>query len=354
MATIERGGNIADGGRRHYPEIEQIGPSPTGQYRTDFVLADAPPYAAGFHSDDVDEIREFIARYDGQHRRAVLGRGALGYSMRTARCGAVDLGWMRTGIRQRVSGVPQGAILQLPMGRRHVYAIGDKVVEARPDTAVLLAAGQEFTIYTEPDDCLVALRVGASTLLGELRDRVPASAGPVTREIPLTGGRLEALANMHRALVDAANPQALRASRSVAAQLEARLIGWLADCLVGTAPASTAPAVAVQRVRAVEEWIDAHLAAPITLGRLCAVAGVGDRWLESAFRAHRGQTPLGFVMARRLARARRCLLEATPEASITEVAHDAGFVHLGRFAARYRRAYGESPSQTLRHRQRRA
>jgi AraC-like DNA-binding protein len=63
---------------------------------------------------------------------------------------------------------------------------------------------------------------------------------------------------------------------------------------------------------------------PITLGRLCAVAGVGDRYLESAFRAHRGQTPLQFVMARRLAYVRRSLLEPKPGDSVTRLAHDAG------------------------------
>ena len=318
------------------------------------ALGAAPPYAADFRSDDLDEVREFIARYDGNHRRMAMGSGALGYSMRTARCGAVDLGWMRTAVRQKVSGVPRGAILQLPMGKPHAYATGARGFEARPDTAILLAPGQEYTIYTEPGDCLVAMRLAASALAGELRHRGQSAAGPVTREIPLSDGRLRALATMHRALVDAANPAASRARQPGAGQLEARLIGWLADCLAGTRSVFRTPTLAVQRVRLVEEWVDAHLAAPITLGRLCAVAGVGDRWLESAFRAHRGRTPLEFVMGRRLAWVRRRLLEATAGTSVTKLAHDAGFVHLGRFAARYRHAYGESPSQTLRHRLRRA
>ena len=98
----------------------------------------------------------------------------------------------------------------------------------------------------------------------------------------------------------------------------------------------------------VEEWIDAHLADPITLGSLCAVAGIGDRYLESAFRAHRGETPLQFVTTRRLARVRRGLLESRPGNSVAQFAHEAGFVHLGRFSALYRSSYGESPSATLR------
>lgn len=40
-----------------------------------------------------------------------------------------------------------------------------------------------------------------------------------------------------------------------------------------------------------KEWIDAHLATSITLGGLCRVAGIGARWLESAFRSHRPRAP---------------------------------------------------------------
>jgi AraC-like DNA-binding protein len=149
-------------------------------------------------------------------------------------------------------------------------------------------------------------------------------------------------------LVDATKPATENVFAPAAGQLEARLYSWLADQILGTRPSSSTPASGIQRIRIVEGWIDAHLADPITLGRLCAVAGVGDRYLESAFRAHRGQTPMQFVMARRLAWVRRRLLESGSGDSVTQLAYDAGFVHLGRFAARYRSTYGESPSATLR------
>lgn len=310
-----------------------------------------PPHSARFRSDHLDEIHAFVAAYDGSHRRAALGRGPLGYSMDAVRCGDVDLGWGLTRTRQKVQGVPQSAILHLPLGRRHVYAVGGRTLEARPDTAILLAPGQEYTLYFEPDDWLVVLRLPGSVLADELVDRDPAAAlaSRGTREIPLAGSRLSALAALHRTLVDAATPRAENASVPRAEQLQARLCHWMADQVLATRPSSSAPALGIQRIRIVEEWIDAHLADPITLGRLCAVAGVGDRYFESAFRAHRGQTPLQFVMARRLAWVRRNLLESRPGDSVTQLAHDAGFVHLGRFAARYRSAYCESPSATLRH-----
>ena len=307
-----------------------------------------PPHASRFRSDHLDEIHAFIAAYDGSHRRAALGTGPLGYSIDVLHCGDVDLGWAHTRVRQRIRGVPQGAILHLPLERRHVYAVGGRTLEARPDTAILLAPQQEYTFYFEPGDCLVALRLPGFALAEELaaRDRTSASADACTREIALAGDRLGALAALQRALVDAA-PSSTGGPSPAAKRLQAQLCSWLSDQILGTRPASSTPALAVRRVRMVEEWVDAHLADPITLGRLCAGAGVGDRHLEAAFRAHRGHSPLQFVMARRLAHVRRNLLDSRACDTVTRIVHEAGFVHLGRFAARYRRAYGESPSATL-------
>jgi AraC-like DNA-binding protein len=317
--------------------------------RNSYVFSPPPSHSARFRSDHLDEIHAYIAAYDGTHRRAALERGPLGYSMHAVRCGDVDLGWGLTRTRQSIRGVPQTAILHVPLGRRHIYAVSGRTLEARPDTAILLAPGQEYTLYFEPDDCLVVLRMPGSALADELVSRDPATAlaSRGAREIPLAGGRLSALAAMHRTMVDATNPTE-SASAPRAEQLEAHLRSWMADQVLGTRPSSSTPALGIHRIRMVEEWIDAHLADPITLGRLCAVAGVGDRYLESAFRAHRGQTPLQFVMGRRIARVRRSLLEFRPGDSVTQLAHDAGFVHLGRFAARYRSTYLESPSATLR------
>ena len=309
------------------------------------------PSSARFRSDHLDEIHAFIAAYDGNHRRAVLGPGPLGYSVRTARCGEVDLGWGHTRTRQQIRGVPQGAILHVPLGRRHVYALGGRTLEARPDTAVLLAPGQEYTLYFEPDDCLVVLRTAG--FRARRRTRRPRPGHAASRASARARSRWQAVAW-------ARSPPSTGCWSTPRSRRPGMLPrpapgSWRRDFAAGWQTRSWGPALhrrrrrwAIQRIRMVEAWIDAHLADPITLGRLCAVAGVGDRYLESAFRAHRGQTPLQFVMARRLAWVRRSLLESRPGDSVTQLAHDAGFVHLGRFAARYRSAYRESPSATLR------
>lgn len=95
-------------------------------------------------------------------------------------------------------------------------------------------------------------------------------------------------------------------------------------------------------------WLRTHLAEPVALETLAAVAGVRPRTLEAHFRRFLGTTPLGWVRRERLAEAHRQLARDEPRISVTQAALDAGFTQLGRFAALYREAYGELPSQTVR------
>jgi AraC-like DNA-binding protein len=96
------------------------------------------------------------------------------------------------------------------------------------------------------------------------------------------------------------------------------------------------------------DWLNNRLDQSIQLETLAAAAGVRPRTLEAHFRVYLGTTPLGWVRQTRLTRARQQLLIASGEASVTSVALTNGFSQLGRFAAEYRRRFGELPSQTLR------
>jgi AraC-like DNA-binding protein len=98
----------------------------------------------------------------------------------------------------------------------------------------------------------------------------------------------------------------------------------------------------------IEDWITAHLAQPITRADLCDVSGLSARALTRAFAKRHGRGPLQFVRDRRVEAAQRILFGSTPgETTVTQVAMDMGFLHLGRFATDYRARFGESPSDTL-------
>jgi AraC-like DNA-binding protein len=88
-------------------------------------------------------------------------------------------------------------------------------------------------------------------------------------------------------------------------------------------------------------------ARPWTLDELAAACGTARRTLQTHFRRFLGQTPLEFLRLTRLGMARRQLLKADPQASVTQIAGKCGFTHLGRFAGWYGKQYGESPSKTL-------
>jgi transcriptional regulator GlxA family with amidase domain len=80
---------------------------------------------------------------------------------------------------------------------------------------------------------------------------------------------------------------------------------------------------------------------------ICATLAISQRTLARAVRAVRGTTPARLLHELALAEARAALLSPTTR-SVRQVALRCGFRELGRFAAEYRAAFGEYPSQTLR------
>jgi AraC-like DNA-binding protein len=113
---------------------------------------------------------------------------------------------------------------------------------------------------------------------------------------------------------------------------------------------SAQPLPAPRVVRRVVELIDATPAKAFTVADLALHAGVSERSLHAAFRRQLGMSPMSYVRRRRLEQAHDELLALDPTAGakVTDVALRHGFAHTGRFAATYRRHFGESPSTTLR------
>lgn len=105
---------------------------------------------------------------------------------------------------------------------------------------------------------------------------------------------------------------------------------------------------AADAVRRAEAYLDAHANEPMNMADLAAEAGVSVRTLQAGFKAQRGVSPMAFLKERRLELARKRLVFSVPGTSVTDVALDCGFRHLGRFSREYLKRFGESPSDTLR------
>ena len=93
-----------------------------------------------------------------------------------------------------------------------------------------------------------------------------------------------------------------------------------------------------------------HVCEPVTMAELSRLAGASERTLRAAFRDVIGLSPKQYAIAQRLQAARAALCSADPaKTTVTDIATAFGFYELGRFAGRYRNAFGEVPSRTLHH-----
>jgi transcriptional regulator GlxA family with amidase domain len=103
-------------------------------------------------------------------------------------------------------------------------------------------------------------------------------------------------------------------------------------------------------VRKAVELIEAHAHEPLTVEDIAEAVGCSVRALQSGFRQHLGSSPLTYLRDVRLELVHEDLLNAGPSrgVSVTEVALNRGFTHLGRFAQAYRERFGVAPSETLR------
>lgn len=102
-------------------------------------------------------------------------------------------------------------------------------------------------------------------------------------------------------------------------------------------------------VERAQKYIGAHLDDAMTVGDVAAAAGVAHRTLYKHFHDMRGTSPMRYARDCRFAEVREALLQACPQDnSVTTIAVQWGFCHLGRFSVEYRKRYGERPSETLR------
>lgn len=110
--------------------------------------------------------------------------------------------------------------------------------------------------------------------------------------------------------------------------------------------APIAPAGASASRRACD-FIAAQLQEPIRLEEIARHCGVSVRSLSASFAKEHGLSPMQYVTELRLKAVRAALTSRRPGVTVADAASECGFSALGRFAAIYRKRFGELPSQTL-------
>ena len=96
------------------------------------------------------------------------------------------------------------------------------------------------------------------------------------------------------------------------------------------------------RLRRARDLMDREYATPLDVASIARVAWMSPAHFQRQFRAAYGETPYGYLMTRRIERAKALLRRG--DLSVTDVCFAVGCTSLGSFSARFTELVGETPS----------
>ncbi|GAB3179744.1 AraC family transcriptional regulator [Micromonospora palomenae] len=317
--------------------------------------------AVTVRTDDVERARAEVGRVFCPHRltpesgvRSVRLRMA---ARRTGGVGIVDLDYGRA-VRIQPAPLETFYLVQIPRRGSTVVRHAGRTVTSTPDVASVLSPYDPSDMHWSegsPHRIFYADRRTVDRELARLLGR-PAD-GPVRFDLGMIMNTAAATAwrrGVEFLADELSQPtdESLLHHPAVAARLVQALVGKLllahrhtyTDLLAEPAPHPT-PGRLVRRARTL---IRDHHGEALTVGEVAEALRVSVRTLQDCFRRELQTTPTAYLRACRLDAAHRALRAAGPGASVTAIAVQHGFAHLGRFAGEYRARFGESPSTTLR------
>ncbi|WP_427870794.1 AraC family transcriptional regulator [Leucobacter luti] len=313
-------------------------------------------------ASEVDEAHETISKLFCDHRLAPLASGGVEMSLRSAHDSGVGIDLLDYGGAVQIDvgkGLEHFHLVQIPLKGRATLQVGNALVESSPSVATVPPIEREFSMRWD---------AGVPTLIcfverERLRNVVQAVYGVEAERLQLglhmqldtQAGQdfLRALLEHHDVLerVTADSPYARRLSADlVLARLLNAVDNSVSRSLGGwTSGEASRPPRTDALVRRFEEAVDSGAAEGLTVLQIAERLGVPLRTLQSHVRAAKGTTPTAMLREAQLRRARILLEAADPQReTVTGIAQQAGFTHLGRFSTEYRRRFAESPTETLR------
>jgi len=168
-------------------------------------------------------------------------------------------------------------------------------------------------------------------------------------EVAIIPGDPEALHAMRDRLAElVAEPEPGPSSEDVS-QLIVDVISWIADHYdTWSTETAVTTETRVRVAKLAQDYVEAHYREAVHIEDLCRVTHVGARTLQRCFHEYFHLTVSKYLKVLRLDSVRRELAAADrTSTSVTTIAMQNGFHHLGRFSVGYREHFGESPRETL-------
>lgn len=314
-----------------------------------------------WESRDIGEAEDFGRDLLGPHRIRLIDERPQDFhaTYHAVRLRDITFGYLDYSAEVRVDSeeLPGAYLVLVPMSGHSTVHTSRAVAEATPITAVLPHPGRPLAIECNRQAPHLVIRieeqpllVHLSRILGRPLDEPLVFDIQLDLSLPTANRWNFAIQMVHAELFEAGS---LLYEGIGPGQLEEFVMSSLLYGHRSTySEFLTRPGQGVEHraTRAAKDFIEMHLAEPLTVADIAAAAGVSERTLQSAFQSELHTTPISYLRVRRLDRARADLADAAAAdyVSVTSIAARWGFGHLGRFAAEYRARFGESPSQTLR------
>ncbi|OKO74266.1 AraC family transcriptional regulator [Bradyrhizobium sp. AS23.2] len=242
-------------------------------------------------------------------------------------------------------------LVTLPLEGRAQFRYGSATADVTSGHGTIVGPYQEFRLEIEGafDQILLRLdrrrvEVVCANLLGSEK-AMPVHFDLALREIP---------AFWHK-LLEAAASLSMFGEALAYPKMFAQLEELIVESLLVSQPNNFSAAIAVAagpapsaQVRKAMDYMREHIADPISLGQVARHCGLSLRSLQAGFQRDLGIWPSRWLRAQRLDRVHAILLSAAPGSiSVTDVALQCGFFHLGDFSVRFKERFGEKASAVL-------
>ncbi|MBE9175958.1 helix-turn-helix domain-containing protein [Synechocystis salina LEGE 06155] len=302
---------------------------------------------------DIDELAE--AAKDWQQQYQQISKGKFQAQSWDIQFGGVELSWetANQSICQ-VGTIPPNTvaagILFVPRGTS--YFCGQSLNQ---DQLIFANGSEDYTVKIPPDYQLLTLKVNRSAL-----ETYADSIENWSMANQLQGKQLRQLtpgqAQSFKQLMETTLQQALFQPTGLGDELGQKCLTYkLFELMVTLAREVEAKPLTLSLSRAQTavdtcfDYLRTHGSGCITVEMLCQVSGVSRRTLQTSFHKILGISPGQYLKTWRLNQVHQALKVADArETTVTAIAYDWGFFHLGHFCRSYQAQFGDRPSATLR------
>jgi AraC-like DNA-binding protein len=317
-------------------------------------LANADPY----RTTDLDAARQHIGALFVPHRLDVTGcHQRLDVCIGCASVGGVSLVFHRHGASVRVRPEPLRTffLLQIPIRGEAYIRLDQQELHCSPKQGIMISPnlGVDMRFGTGCEQLIV--RIEKTDLERHLEAQLGRSVGApleFSPAVPLAApGPQEIAALLRLMTASLIEGRGMCSSAFTRKHMVSLLLSGLLTCLDHNYRDELDGSVQMPRpayLSRAQEFIRQNLREAIDPEDIAAAAHVSTRALHAAFKANLNTTPMRYLKQLRLDMVREALHTFDPrQASVTTIALEHGFQHLGHFCMAYKERFGELPRDTL-------